>query len=318
MLGQTHLRNVLVFVTINTIIFEEELNDLFKYTDYLVQNNVDALIVQDIGIIEEFCTRYPEIEIHASTQMNSYNLEQIKYLKNIGVNRVILARETSLEDIKYISSKIDIDLEVFIHGALCVSYSGNCSLSYFRGGRSGNRGECAQPCRLKYRLVKNDKVVSNSSYLMSTKDLMTIEYLNEIVSSGVKSLKIEGRMKKPSYVAATVKAYKEALENCDTTGFDLTKRISELQVSFNREYTKGYLLGELPFKINNANRPNHQGVEIGKVLSYNKGRTTITEHINNIFTEGELVEKVVCRDFQHTIQHGAIKGKTQSKKTLQP
>ena len=275
MIEYAHLRNVLVFVTINTIIFEEELIDLFTYADYLVQNNVDALIVQDIGVIEEFCTRYPDVEIHASTQMNSYNLEQVLYLKGIGVKRVIFARETPLEDIKNIASKVDIDLEVFVHGALCVSYSGNCSLSYFMGGRSGNRGECAQPCRLKYKLKRDNEVVSDSSYLMSTKDLMTIEYINEIAACGIRSLKIEGRMKKPSYVAATVTAYKEALENSDTIGFDLNKRISELQVSFNRDFTKGYILNELPFDINNDKRPNHQGIEIGKVLSYDRGRTTV-------------------------------------------
>lgn len=275
MIAYAHLRNVLVYVTINTIIFEEELADVIQFADYLVQNNVDALIVQDIGVIEVFCVRYPQTEIHASTQMNAYNLEQIKYLKNIGVKRVILARETPLEDIKKIISNIDIDIEVFIHGALCVSYSGNCLHSYSMGGRSGNRGECAQPCRLKYELIRDDEVVSDSAYLLSTKDLMTIEYLDEIISSGVKSLKIEGRMKKPSYVAATVKAYKEALENIDTVNYDLSQKIHDLQVSFNRDYTKGYLLGEKPYNMNNADRPNHRGIEIGKVLSYDWGKTTV-------------------------------------------
>lgn len=270
-----HLRNVRVFVTINTIIFEDELTDVFRYADYLVEHNVDALIVQDLGIIEAFCIRYPNTEIHASTQMNSYNMKQIEYLKNLGVKRVILARETSLEDIKYITSNIDMDIEVFIHGALCVSYSGNCLLSYFMGGRSGNRGECAQPCRLQYKLSRDHQVVSDSSYLMSTKDLMTIEYLKDIVESGVTSFKIEGRMKKPSYVAATVIAYKEALEHIDDSNFDLSKRIHELLVSFNREYTKGYILNEASYNINNSNRPNHQGIEIGKVLSYDRGKTTI-------------------------------------------
>ena len=164
---------------------------------------------------------------------------------------------------------------MFVHGALCVSYSGNCSLSYFMGGRSGNRGECAQPCRLPYKLSRDLQVVSDSSYLMSTKDLMTIEYLKEIIASGVTCFKIEGRMKKPSYVAATVTAYKEALEHIGEAHFDLSARINELLVSFNREYTKGYILHEAPYSINNANRPNHQGIEIGTVLSYDRGKTTI-------------------------------------------
>lgn len=275
MISYAHLRNVAVYVTINTIIFEDEISEVFAFADELVMNNVDAFIVQDIGIIEAFCLRYPNTNIHASTQMNTYNLEQIKYLKEIGVNRIVLARETSLQDIKKITSSVDIDIEVFIHGALCVSYSGNCSLSYFMGGRSGNRGECAQPCRLKYKLIRDEEIVSDSSYLLSTKDLMTIEYLNEIKNCGVKSLKIEGRMKKPSYVATTVIAYKEALENIDTPNYDVNQSIHELQVSFNREHTKGYLLQEMPYNINNSNRPNHQGIEVGTVLSYQYGKTTI-------------------------------------------
>ena len=271
-----HLRNVRVYVTVNTLIFEDELDDLFDYCDYLVLNNVDALIVQDLGVIDAFCKRYPDTEIHASTQMNTYNEHQLRFLSDLGVKRVILARETPLNDIEEMLKKIDIDVEVFVHGALCVSYSGNCLFSSLRGGRSGNRGECAQPCRLKYSLFKGDILVEPESYLLSTKDLMTIHELDKIISSGVKSLKIEGRMRKPEYVIATVRAYREALDNVlSGTPFDLQERVTELLSVFNREYTKGYLLDEEPYNINNSNRPNHQGIEIGEVIAFNHGKTDI-------------------------------------------
>ena len=271
-----HLRNVKVYVTVNTLIFEDEIDDLFDYCDYLVLNNVDALIVQDLGIIDAFCRRYPDTEIHASTQMNVYNEYQLKFLADLGVKRVILARETSTDDIRKMLENIKIDVEVFVHGALCVSYSGNCLFSSFKGGRSGNRGECAQPCRLKYSLYRENDLVEADSYLLSTKDLFTINELDKVISSGVKSLKIEGRMRKHEYVIATVRAYREAIDNIlENKSFDLEIRIKELLSVFNREYTKGYLLDEEPFKINNSNRPNHQGIEVGKVINYNRGKTTI-------------------------------------------
>ena len=272
-----HLRDVLVYVTINTIIFEEEIKALFDYSDFLVMNKVDAIIVQDLGIIEQFVLRYPDTEIHASTQMNTYNIEQLKYLKDLGVTRVILARETSVDTISKMNAEVDIDLEAFIHGALCVSYSGNCLFSSMNGGRSGNRGECAQPCRLQYKLFKKDELIEDERYLLSTKDLMTIDNLVKVIESGLKSLKIEGRMKKPEYVIATVRAYREAVDSYfnKTETFDIQERIQELKVVFNRDYTKGYILNEEPFKINNSFRPNHQGIKVGKVLTFERGKTRI-------------------------------------------
>ena len=206
MIFYAQLRNVKVFVTSNTLIFDSELKTVFQFADYLGSCNVDALIVQDLGIISQFVKRYPSTEIHASTQMNAYLVNQVKYLKKIGVKRVVLARETSIDTILKIKNEVDIDIEVFVHGALCVSYSGNCQFSFFNGGRSGNRGECAQPCRLSYDLLQDGQVVNKETYLMSTKDLNTLPYLKEIIQSGVMSLKIEGRMKKPEYVITTIKA----------------------------------------------------------------------------------------------------------------
>ena len=271
-----HMRNVKVFVTINTLIFEHEIESLFSYADDLVSSNVDALIVQDLGVLHQFVKRYPDTEIHASTQMNAYNKEQVAYLKNSGVKRVVLARETSVHTIKEIKQHVDIDLEVFVHGALCVSYSGNCLFSSFNGGRSGNRGACAQPCRLSYDLIEDDNRVVKDNYLLSTKDLMTLDSLKDIIESGVSSLKIEGRMKRSEYVIATVRAYREAIDHIiEGKAFDIDKRLNELLSVFNRAYTKGYILNEQPYNITNLFRPNHLGIESGEVLDFKNGKTTI-------------------------------------------
>ena len=271
-----HIRNVKVFVTINTLIFEHEIESLFSYADDLVSSNVDALIVQDLGVLHQFVKRYPDTEIHASTQMNAYNKEQVAYLKNSGVKRVVLARETSIDTIKEIKQHVDIDLEVFVHGALCVSYSGNCLFSSLNGGRSGNRGACAQPCRLTYDLIEDDTTVVKDTYLLSTKDLMTLDSLKDIIDSGVSSLKIEGRMKRSEYVIATVRAYREAIDHIlEGKTFDIEKRIQELLSVFNRAYTKGYILNEQPYHITNLFRPNHLGIESGEVLDFKNGKTTI-------------------------------------------
>jgi len=271
-----HKRGVFVYVTINTLIFEDEISELFEYSDFLVSSHVDAIIVQDIGVLTEFTKRYPDTEIHVSTQMNAYNIEQVKWLESIGVRRVILARETSIDIIETMRKQTNVDLEVFVHGALCVSYSGNCLFSSMNGGRSGNRGECAQPCRLKYRLTRDGEIIETESYLLSAKDLMTVDQLEMIVRSGVRSLKIEGRMRRPEYVIATVRAYREALDNLiESKDFDLSKRMSELMAVFNRDYTKGYLLNEEPYRINNQKRPNHQGLPLGVVAGYIRGKAEI-------------------------------------------
>lgn len=278
MIRYAHKRNVLIFVTVNTIIFEDEITALIEYTDFLVESNVDALIVQDLGMIDYFIKRYPTTQIHASTQMNVYSKSQVEYLKKIGVSRIILARETGINDINKFN-EIGMDLEVFAHGALCVSYSGNCLLSSLKGNRSGNRGECAQPCRLQYKLLRNNAPITENSYLLSTKDLSTINTLPVLLDAGVMSLKIEGRMRSPEYVIATIRAYKEAIEHYyNKKDFDINKRIIELKKVFNRQYTEGYINEIEPFSINNDFRPNHQGIDLGVVTNYSYGKVEIELH----------------------------------------
>ncbi len=278
-----HLRGVFVYVTINTLIFNDEVDELISFTDLMVENDVDALIVQDIGMIDLLIRRYPTVEIHASTQMNIHNINQVKFLKDLGVKRIIMARETPLSIIRQIKKTVDMKIEVFIHGALCVSYSGNCLMSSMLGGRSGNRGECAQPCRLTYRLFKEDQAISDQSYLLSTKDLMTLEYIDQLIEAGVDSFKIEGRMRKPEYVIQSVLSYRKAIDSYQNhLAMKFQAEIDRLKRVFNREYTKGYILDEESNLINNQFRPNHLGVPIGTVINYhnNKASIQLTDHLS--------------------------------------
>ncbi len=279
-----HLHGVSVFVVVNTLIFDDEVKDVLSYTDVLVKNHVDALIVQDIGLIKLLVTRYPNVHIHASTQVNAHHVSQVKLLKSLGVKRVILARETRLDVIKEIKKEVDIELEVFVHGALCVSYSGNCLMSSILNDRSGNRGACSYSCRLPYQLIEDDQVVSDESYLLSAKDLMTIEYIDQLIEAGIDSFKIEGRMRRNSYVAQTVMSYRKVIDAYfEHNSITLEPEIDRLKRVFNREYTKGFMLNEKPKDINNNFRPNHIGVKIGEVVGYepNYALIKLTESLEN-------------------------------------
>ncbi|PKK89273.1 MAG: hypothetical protein CVV62_01465, partial [Tenericutes bacterium HGW-Tenericutes-7] len=276
MIKYAHLRNVLVYVTLNTLVYDDEIPALIEYADILVKNHVDALIIQDLGVLEIFSKRYPNTDLHASTQMNTLNVEQAKFLKSIGVKRIILARETSIEEIKHIKENVDIELEVFIHGALCISYSGNCYFSSMIGGRSGNRGECAQSCRLPYELYKEDELIENKSYLLSAKDLITIDHLEALIELGIDSLKIEGRMRKPEYVVQSVKSYRNLIDSYyNNQEIDNENEKEKLTKVFNRGQTKGFLFNETPKEIVNSDKPNHVGVTIGKVINFNRGKVTV-------------------------------------------
>lgn len=271
-----HLRGTSVYVTINTLVFDDEVDELIRYTDDLVKADVDALIIQDLGMLDLLHRRYPNMPIHASTQTNAHNPLQVGFLKELGASRVILARETPIETIRLIKETVDIEVEVFVHGALCVSYSGNCLFSSMVGHRSGNRGECGQPCRLPYTLLKDGEPLSDPAYLMSTKDLMTLARLEELIASGVDALKIEGRMRKPEYVIQTVLSYRKALDAAMAgRPYDPEEEIDKLKRVFNRDYTDGYVLNAQPYTLNNAYRPNHMGIEVGTVEAFSRGKVTI-------------------------------------------
>lgn len=281
-INYAHIYGVKVYVTVNTIIYESETERFIEYVDFLHQNNVDAIIIQDLGMMDYLRKVYPNLEIHASTQMNVHNVEGTKLLEKLGVKRVVLARETSIDVIKEIKKNTNIEIEVFIQGALCLSYSGQCLMSSLIGGRSGNRGTCTQCCRMEYDLISDGKKVNENRYLLSTKDLNTLEYINELIEIGVDSLKIEGRMKRPEYVYLMTSIYRKAL---DGGVKNINETILSMKKIFNREFTKGFLFNEKNNLFMNQKRPNHVGFKIGKVVD-----------VNNHFVKIKLASDIVQED----------------------
>ena len=271
-----HKYGVKIYVTINTLIYDSEVKSFIDYVRFLAQNNVDGVIVQDLGMMSLICQKFPNLEVHASTQMHIHNYEGLKLLKKLGVTRAVIARETPIADIKKLV-KYGVDIEAFIHGALCVCYSGQCLMSSMIGGRSGNRGTCAQCCRQPYSLMHNDKVIAKDKYLLSTKDLNTLDNIGELIEAGVASLKIEGRMKRAEYVYYVTALYRKAIDSyIENKKVIITdEEIKNLKKLFNRGFTKGFIFNEKNNNFTNEERPNHMGVEIGKVISYKDGKATI-------------------------------------------
>lgn len=267
-----HLRNVKIYVTLNTLLNNTELAEALDFAYDLYNINIDAVIVQDFGLAKVLHEYIPGLELHASTQMTVYNLAGVKELQKVGFKRVVLARELSFEEIKNICDNTDVEIEIFIHGALCISYSGQCLMSSMIGDRSGNRGKCAQPCRLPYTLLKNDAEVAKG-YLLSPKDLSMLDLISSIPN--VKSLKIEGRMKSPEYVATTVKTYRKYIDkylNHEDFSINETDRKNIVQI-FNRGgFTSAYLKKKQGSDMMCYEKPKNWGIYIGKVTSYDGKR----------------------------------------------
>lgn len=259
-----HLRCVKVYITMNTLLKDEELDKTLEYIKNLYEAGVDALIIQDLGLYYILKKYFEDFEIHASTQMSIHNASGVAICKEIGFARVVLAREVELNEIK-LASKVGLELEVFIHGALCQSYSGQCLMSSMLGGRSGNRGRCAQPCRLPYEVVEleNEGQIADKKYYLSPKDLCTIDKVSELVEAGVHSLKIEGRMKRPEYVATVVNHYKTKLEETERYSSDKIKE--ELTQIFNRGFTEGLAFEQRGAEYFSKDKPNNRGIKIGKI-----------------------------------------------------
>lgn len=261
-----HSYNVKVYVTINTLLKERELKEAIKYVGYLREIGVDALIVQDLGLVHLIKEKYKDFEIHGSTQLTVHNGEGAIYFKEKGFKRIVLSRELSLEEIKYISKDLQIETEIFIHGALCICYSGKCLISSMIGGRSGNRGRCAQSCRMEYTLKSNNSG-ERKGYLLSPKDISTVDIIKEIINTGTSSLKIEGRMKRPEYVVGVVDNYRKAInKELKGTKYDSYKGEKTLLQLFNREgFSKAYLRGNTGKDMMSYTFPKNTGVQIGKV-----------------------------------------------------
>ncbi len=287
-----HIRGTQVFVTANTLIKQNEIKDFLEYAKFLYDIDIDAIILQDIGMARLLKQELPDFELHASTQMAAHSLEDVKYLESVGFDRVVLAREVTVDEIKYICDNCDADIEVFVHGALCVSYSGQCLMSSMIGNRSGNRGRCAQPCRQKYELVdiSTDEVINtDGEYLLSPRDLNAIEDINKVIDAGVHSLKIEGRMKRAEYVATVIGSYRETIDNyLSTKKMNVSQEtVSDLYTIFNRKFTKGLLLGEVGIDNMNSQLPNNQGLYVGTVLDYNKRAKRLKLRLENTLKKGD-------------------------------
>ena len=309
MIKYAHIREVRVHVVINTLIYDDEIDSVMNFVDFLYDNDVDAVIVQDLGIITLISKKYPDLEIHASTQLNTLNYKQAQILKDLGVKRVILGREANLESVKEIIDKVGIDVEVFAHGALCMGYSGQCLLSSFTMKKSGNRGECLQLCRLPYSLMMNDqKINSNGEYLLSCKDLYTLDHLNDFIDAGIISLKIEGRVKSASYVGKVVGLYRKYIDEYYRNNIVNVKSsdVYDLKKVFNREFTKGYIFNEEPRNIVNTFRPNNVGVKIGKVVKIDRNKATIK--LIDTLNQGDGVRFIGSKDNGMIVNKMYLKG----------
>ncbi len=259
LLRWAHLRGVAVYLAMNTLLTDAELPEALALAVRLHNLGADALIVQDWGFASQLRRLYPEITLNASTQMTLHNAAAVQQAEDAGFARVILAREVSLADITAICEQSAAEIEVFGHGALCICFSGQCLFSSLVGGRSGNRGRCAQPCRLKYQLYqKPGRPVGAPGHLLSPKDLNAIELLPELAAAGVRSLKIEGRMKRPEYVAAVTAAYAAAKQGEPYAA-------QALRHAFNRDFTQAYLTEQPGRDLMSYERPNNRGVKLGRL-----------------------------------------------------
>ena len=268
------LRNVKIYIAINTLYRNEELPKVLAFTQRMYEKGAAAFILQDIGLAHLLKDNFPKIELHASTQMTVHSAGGAKFMKKAGFSRVILSRELSFEEIEQINKEVDIETEVFVHGALCISYSGQCLMSSIVGGRSGNRGKCAQPCRLTYDLLKNDKTIK-SGYLLSPKDMMTLEILDGVIKTGASALKIEGRMKSAEYVYVVTNAYRMQLDSRKAK-VD-SSIINDVTQIFNRggSFSTGYYKTYSGLSMMSTKTPKSTGVICGTVINYRKGKCTI-------------------------------------------
>ena len=294
-----HFRGIKIYLTLNTLLNTEEIDEAINLVIKLYANGLDAVIVQDIGFASLLHKIMPKLHIHASTQMSVYSKSQVDFLESIGFSRVVLARELSIEEIKDICNNTNIEIEVFIHGALCVSMSGQCLLSSVIGNRSANKGACAQPCRMKYSLYDSkNKEIIKEKYLLSKKDIYGLEYINKLKEIGVTSLKIEGRNKSPEYVLGVTKTYRKYI--------DSNKEIEPndkyiLKQLFNRDgLSEGYLNG---VKYNNSislSSPKNKGIYIGEVVSTYKKyiKIKLEQDISmhdgiEIYSNGNVISNII-------------------------
>ncbi len=296
-----HLRGVKVYVTVNTLLKEEEVENALRLLSWLREIGTDAIIIQDLGLISLARKYLPDLPLHASTQMTLHNSEGVKFAKKMGLERVVLSRECSLEEIKRIKEETGTEIEVFIHGALCISYSGQCLLSSLIGGRSGNRGFCAQPCRKKYRLYcEGNQIKTTGSYLLSPKDLNTTSGLGALIETGIESFKIEGRMKRPEYVAGVVRIYRRLIDRYieNPAEYFVSEEEQEILTQlFNRGFTQGYFFENPRWKLMSRENPHNRGVPAGTVTGFDRRSNRIRVKLSRPLRLGDgiMVENAETR-----------------------
>ncbi len=270
-----------IYVTLNTLYKDDELDDVMLLFDELYRYGVDSVIVQDLGLLSRIAGRYPGFAVHASTQMTVHNSYHAAFLQKQGVSRVVPARENSIPELAEIK-KTGVEVETFIHGALCICYSGQCLFSSLVGSRSGNRGKCAQPCRKRYTFLTGGRPFStDGQYLISPKDLNASENIGALIQAGVDSFKIEGRMKKPEYVAGVVSVYRNLIDRIlSNSSFSSKKPTTieneKLKKLFNRDFTEGYFLKNPGNELMSRKLPYNKGILIGKIVSIDRRKFNIT------------------------------------------
>lgn len=328
------LRNVKVHVTLNILIKNNEFEDAVKLAIKVYNFGADALIIQDLGLLEYLIKNYPEIPVHASTQMTTHNLAGVKQLESMGVQRVVLSRELSINEIKNICDNTNVEIETFIHGALCICYSGQCLFSSIIGGRSGNRGLCAQPCRLPYTLMDEGNNILDKGHLLSPRDLNAIKYLPELIRAGVKCFKIEGRLKSPEYVGIITKFYRKyidiVLDNPDLSNEQVldiifkeleTKNentsmsdLEEVTQVFNRGgFSNGHLDNTPNKEIIFKDKPNNIGFYLGKIEKFNPNKGYITLKAS---TPLEIGDKIGINSDTYTVSELMINNKNIKKSNV--
>lgn len=286
------IRGVKTNLTLNILVKDDEVESAFNVAKKAYEFGIDAIIVQDLGLAKLLIKSFPDLPIHASTQMSVHNLQGVLELQELGFSRVVLSRELSIDEIEYICQNSNIEIECFIHGALCISYSGQCLFSSMIGGRSGNRGKCAQSCRLPYELIENEKNSLDKGYLLSPRDLCSLDYIPRLISCGVKSLKIEGRMKSPEYVATVTRIYRKYIDLAKSNKpykIDEKDKKDLMQV-FNRgNFSSGHLNPHANKDLIFPEKPNNMGLFLGHVAKFNQSKGLITLNLNEPIEIGDTV-----------------------------
>lgn len=302
-LNFAHKRGKKVYVTVNIFAHNSDLTAMPEYIKQLYDIGVDAVIVSDLGVFSIVREVAPNLEVHISTQANNTNYKTCEFYHKMGAKRIVLARELSLSEIKEIKEKIpeDLELEAFVHGAMCMAYSGRCLLSNYMTGRDANRGACAHPCRYKYHLVEEKRPGEyfeidedeRGTYIMNSQDLCMIEHIPDIIDSGIISFKIEGRMKSSYYVASVIKAYREAIDSylMDKENYKFNPRwIEELSKASHREFSTGFYYGKPKKQVYENSSYIRSHDIVGLVLDYDDNNKIATIEQRNRVFKGEEVE----------------------------